>query len=173
MHFNPTKKKKIKNQRRSVLNWVCGSIKGAQSAVWYGAPGGGASWPRPLRVRRINRVYLSTYFTQTSSVAWHWLAGVFCLSPSQSRPTIEGLRSERSQPPPTPPPSRHTGCSLWRRKKSQNSRFQPRYRQLFPLPLLPRGGRTLAFDMTVCLSDGCLNGDARPKAVTFHFFLTM
>lgn len=133
-------------QCRRVLNYVCclwsvctsalsmreQSIEGARPPFGIGS-GASASWPRPHSVRRINHVYLSTYFSQTSSVAWHWLAGVFCLSLSQSRPTIESLR--------TPP--HYTGCSLWRRKNSQNSHFQRTHRRLFPLPLSPRVGRTL------------------------------
>lgn len=108
-------------------------------------------------MRQINRVYLRTYFAQTSCVAWHWLAGVFCLSLSQSRPTIEG---PRLQPPLAyhHPHPRHTGCSLWRRKKSQNSHFQRTYRRLFLPPLLARVGRTPDFDMIVHLSCRCLNG---------------
>lgn len=83
-----------------------------------------ASWPHPLSERGINHVYLSAYFSQTSSVAWHWLAGVFCLSLSQSKFTIE-----KSVP--------RTGCSLWKRKNSPNSHFQQTHQQLFPLPLSP------------------------------------
>lgn len=126
----------------------------------------------PLRVRGINRVYLSTYFAQTSSVAWHWLAGVFCLSLSQSRPTIEGPLLQ-----PTPAyhhrHPRRTGCSLWRRKKSQNSHFQRTYRRLFPLPLLARMGRTPDFDMTVHPSCWCLNGahQSDQSLLTSLFFL--
>lgn len=87
-----------------------------------------ASWPHPLSERGINHVYLSTYFSQTSSVAWHWLAGVFCLSPSQSWPTIE-----------TRSPVQDAACG--KEKNSQNSHFQQTFQQLFPLLLSPCVGR--------------------------------
>lgn len=81
-----------------------------------------------LARRGISLVYLSAYFSQTSSVVWHRLAGVFCLSLSQSWPTIEPLL-----PPPHPPPPPFTGCSLWKRKSSPNSNFQCTH----PRPSLP------------------------------------
>lgn len=83
-----------------------------------------ASWPHPLSERGINYVYLSTYFSQTSSVTWHWLAGVFCLSPSQSWPTIE-----------TRSPVQDAACGT--KKNSQNSLCQQTFQQLFPLLLSP------------------------------------
>lgn len=77
-----------------------------------------------LSPRGINHVYLSTYFSQTSSVAWHWLAGVFCLSHSQSWPTIE-----------THSPAQDAACG--KEKNSPNAHFQQTFQQLFPLSLSP------------------------------------
>lgn len=115
------------NQCRRVLNYVCclwsvrtpllsrreQSIEGARPPFGIGS-GASASWPRPHSVRRINHVYLSTYFSQTSSVAWHWLAGVFCLSLSQSRPTIESLH-------PPPPTIQDAACGEERTPKTPTS----------------------------------------------------
>lgn len=64
----------------------------------------------------INHVYLSTYFSQTSSVAWHWLAGVFCLPCSQNWPTMEThyrmqLVEKNLKIPQTPTSSTHLDSS--------------------------------------------------------------
>lgn len=112
---------------------VCGLCA---SLYWAGKQSIEGAWPcslkasqcqlasPSLRERGINHVYLSTYFSRTSSVAWHWLAGVFCLSPSQSWPTIE-----------TRSPVQDAACG--KEKNSPNSHFQQTFQQLFPLPLSP------------------------------------
>lgn len=94
--------------------------------IWQRAS---ASWPHPLSERGINHVYLSTYFSKTSSVAGHWLAGVFCLSPSQSWPTIE-------------PSSPQYRMQLVEKKRTPQSPTSSKtFQQLFPLLLSPCVGR--------------------------------
>lgn len=148
------------NQCRRGLNYVCclwsvctpllsmreQSIEGARPPFGIGS-GASASWPRPHSVRRINHVYLSTYFSQTSSVAWHWLAGVFCLSLSQSRPTIESL-------PPRPPPLYR--MQLVEKKELPKLPLPANTSAALPSAAVTTRGRD--FDIIIYLSSGCLSG---------------
>lgn len=79
-----------------------------------------------------------------------------------SVPFPEPAHNRKPAPPPPPSPN-YTGCSLWRRKNSQNSHFQRTHRRLFPVPLSPRMGRTLGFDMIIYLSFGCFNAPHNKK----------